>query len=251
MKDYHEMAARVLQRRDEYVEARRKRNKRMVPLVGCVCLAALVGVGSWQAGVLPSAGSGVDGGVTGMQLDGDPYCYAEQGGITDQSEEMQNGEVDPEAVVGYEDAPAQGPYLEDMDVSPALSDVWGGSYLDGTGHIVALLTEDTPANRALVFQEHPEWREDQVRFQTAAHSLAYLTELQENITQGMIDGKLPFVTVSSLMEAENKLRLTVTSQNAGDLALLRAFDKTGTALDIQISVYVETEPDPPVVLPLS
>ena len=49
MMDYHEMAARVLQRRDDYVTQQKRRRKRAVPALAGLFLVALVGVGFWQA----------------------------------------------------------------------------------------------------------------------------------------------------------------------------------------------------------
>ena len=52
MKDYREMAKDVLERRDLYLAERRRKMKKYISLVSCICLAALLGVGAWQLGGL-------------------------------------------------------------------------------------------------------------------------------------------------------------------------------------------------------
>ncbi len=247
MMDYHEMAARVLQRRDDYVTQQKRRRKRAVPALAGLCLVALVGVGIWQADP-----SGPDRGGTDATMDGAPSQYSSQRDTLSTHVE----EVDPQGEVGEQDpaslpshtrdVPAQEPCLETQRIPASLKDLWGGIYWEA-GHTVVLLTQDTPENRALVLRERPDLDAASVVFQTADHSLAYLTELQDRISQSMMDRKLPFVTTASLMEAENLIRVTVTTKDETKLKQLQDLDPTGTALDIQSAqasydlAYWETE----------
>lgn len=48
MKDYREMAKRVLSRRDAYVAERKKRMKKIVSIGSCFCLMLLLGIGIWH-----------------------------------------------------------------------------------------------------------------------------------------------------------------------------------------------------------
>lgn len=237
MMDYHEMAARVLQRRDEYRAEKKRRRRRAVPLLASLCLAVLVGVGVWQ-----TAPGIQDGGGNNATMDGSPRQSGGKDGLPHSYVEDSSGprgetgvaaEQDPASLPAHAgDVPAQEPYQETRPIPSSLEDLWGGSYWEG-GHTVVLLTRDTPETRALVLREHPELDASSVVFQPAAHSLAYLTALQDRISEGMREGKLPFLTTSSLVEAENLIRVTVTTQDGQKLQQLRAFDPTGTALDIQ------------------
>ncbi len=55
MKSCHEMADRLLKRREQYEAEKRNRRKTLVQAITpicCVCLVALLGVGAWQGGLL-------------------------------------------------------------------------------------------------------------------------------------------------------------------------------------------------------
>ncbi len=54
MKNYNEMAASVLRRRDEYVADKKMQAKRITAVASCFCLCALLGIGVWQSGVFNS-----------------------------------------------------------------------------------------------------------------------------------------------------------------------------------------------------
>ncbi len=248
MMDYYEMAARVLQRRDDYVAQQKRRRRRAVPPLAVLCLVTLVGV--WQTAPIDLD----SGGTTDATMDGNPSQYSSPVAppptyveTPDAQADVGTPEQDPASLpIHNGDAPAQEPYLETQRIPANLQALWGGCYWEG-GHTVVLITQDTPENRALVLRERPDLDADTVVFQPAAHSLAYLTDLQDRITEGMVDGKLPYVSTSSLMEAENLLRVTVTTQDENRLHQLRRLDPTGTALDIQYAQanhdlgYVETE----------
>ena len=46
MKNYNEMAESVLKRRDKYIVERREQMKKVTSILSCVCLVALLGIGT-------------------------------------------------------------------------------------------------------------------------------------------------------------------------------------------------------------
>lgn len=169
---------------------------------------------------------------------GKPVSLAEPGGAVQVraigfEEAVPPGSVgDNAASPAAPDAPVQENPIGLGEGQIFYTDVWGGSYLDQDGNMVVLLTQDTPENREAVFQRNPAFLEEQVRFQTADYTLEYLTQVQEDISAAMAAGDLPFVTVSALREAENRIQVTVTSQAEEDLARVRAFDSQGGAIQL-------------------
>ena len=64
--------------------------------------------------------------------------------------------------------------------------------------------------------------------------LDYVNQLQERVSQAMIDHELPFVVVSSVYEQPYpRLHLLVTSREEEDLEKLRAFDTLGGVMEIE------------------
>lgn len=310
MRDYREVARRVLERRDHYVKEQKTRRKRTAAAAGCLSLAVVVGIMAWAGpgpqpeGVLldaplqsvqdfaldqePGTQTGTEGPdqssaapAPGNPADAEKPAVAEKpaGRETPKApvsrpapkQEAEN-QTQPSArkegrvsagkpvslaepggavqvrAIGFGDAflpggdAAAGPAVPDAPVQENpiglgegqifYTDVWGGSYLDQDGNMVVLLTQDTPENREAVFQRNPAFLEEQVRFQTADYTLEYLTQVQEDISAAMAAGDLPFVTVSVLREAENRIQVTVTSQEEEDLARVRAFDPQGGAIQL-------------------
>jgi hypothetical protein len=115
----------------------------------------------------------------------------------------------------------------------ALNTVWGGSYMDENGHWVVWLTENTKENQQKVFAQNPDLPESTTTFKTADYSLAYLTELLADISEGMGDGKFPYVTTAALMEQDNRVAVTLTTNDADKVALIQRFDTIGGAIEIQ------------------
>lgn len=52
MKNYEEMAASVLERRDRYAADRKKKIRKTASVVSCFCFVAVLGTGTWYAGFL-------------------------------------------------------------------------------------------------------------------------------------------------------------------------------------------------------
>lgn len=307
MRDYREVARRVLERRDHYVKEQKTRQKRTAAAAGCVSLAVVVGIMAWAGPGPQQEGALLDAPllVQDFALDQERGTQTEAG-IPDQSSPAPGKPADAERAADAEKpavretpkAPASRPAPKkeagkqpqtkpsvqrearvsagapvalgapqvcaaglgedlltgsggDVAASPVTpdapvqenpiglgegqifyTDVWGGSYLDQDGNMVVLLTQDTPENREAVFQRNPAFLEDQVRFQTADYTLEYLTQVQEDISAAMVAGELPFVAVSALREAENRVQVTVTSQEEEDLARVRAFDPQGGAIQV-------------------
>jgi hypothetical protein len=115
----------------------------------------------------------------------------------------------------------------------ALDAVWGGSYMDENGHWVVWLTENTKENQQKVFEQNPDLQKSTTTFKTANYSLAYLTQLMADISEGMGDGKLPYVTSAALMEQDNRVAVWMTVDDADTVALIQRFDTIGGAIEIQ------------------
>lgn len=266
MKDYREMAEDVLKRRDAYVAERKKRMRKTVSAVSCVCLAALLGIGGWYGSRgLAGPGEELDGGG----LDGDPQGYSvgvsDPEKMSDSQTEQGSGEMDPLAALAQRriteagarasgekdsvqrgaaeteartsceaDAPAVDSPVSEGNLK-AYEAVWGGSYVDSEGRTVVLLTEDTEENRQEVFERNPDLLESSTVFQKAEYSLKYLTKLQEAISEMMADKELPFVTESALLEDANCIRVTMTTDSQEELERLMAVDSLGGAIVVEYS----------------
>ncbi len=225
MKDYHEMAESVLARRDRYAAAQKRKRQRWAAAAACLSLAALAGVGIWGMDMTRQN----DGGIGVEQSDDRDGAHYELFGTEaapDGAEEQ--GEVDPAADAPVQDGAESGALKGD-----SFDTVWGGSYLDESGRWVVWLTENTSENQTAVFEQNPELLESSTVFRTADYSLAYLTALLETISDGMRDGKLPFVSSAAVMESRNRVEVTVSTEDEAQLALLRRFDTLGGALELR------------------
>lgn len=120
----------------------------------------------------------------------------------------------------------------DTGALTAYDEVWGGCYMDQNGCWVVLLTEDTPENRQMVLTLNPTLREDNIIFQTAAYSKAYLTYLMTEISNAMCAGKLPLVTTAALREDKNCVEVTMISDDPWSVDKILAFDTAGGAIEI-------------------
>ena len=139
-----------------------------------------------------------------------------------------------------QDMPVSGDPSETGALTPYEA-VWGGSFLDENGHWVVWLTENTPENQRKVFERNPNLSEATTTFRTADFSLAYLTGLLADISKGMGDGKLPFVSTAALMEQSNRVEVRMTNDDADKAALLLAYDSIGGAIEIKYSVGERVE----------
>lgn len=120
------------------------------------------------------------------------------------------------------------------------SKFFGGSYTDTNGKFVIVLTEDTPTNRTAICKELGR-SENNTTFVTGTYTLEYLTELQANISNAMVNKELPFVISSSLCETTNNIIISVTTTNEAELAKLYDFDTIGGAIKVEFSTGVGTE----------
>lgn len=76
---------------------------------------------------------------------------------------------------------------------------------------------------------------DESTYQEASDYSAELTDLQNRITQAMINKELPFVTSCGIYENPDRVKTVVNTEDEDLLAKLRAFDTTGELLEIVYS----------------
>lgn len=111
--------------------------------------------------------------------------------------------------------------------------VWGGSYPNEAGQWVVLLTENTAENQKKVFDLNPSLTENNTIFQSAAYSLAYLTDLMERISQAIgSNGEISFVSSIGLREEKNCIQVTVITDDSENIEKILAFDTIGGAIEI-------------------
>lgn len=241
MKDYDAMAERVLKRRDEYAAEKDRKKKKAASVLSCFCLAALLGVGVWRTGIISDAAR--DAGSGGARLGGGPSGYNMQEELKKQDGRKESMPDDLREIGGT-DTPADGAlnYGTDAPVQgeagstgalTAYEAVWGGSYMDQNGCWVIWLTENTPENQKEVLDRNPDLPESSTIFKPADYSLAYLTELMAKISEGMADGELSFVTTAALREEQNRVEVTMTTDDAESVARVLAFDSAGGAIEIR------------------
>lgn len=142
-----------------------------------------------------------------------------------------------EVQASVEDVPAdgKGEYVEvnNNDImAKEVSDFYGGSYLDANGRFTIVLTEDTPENRTAVCGEFGRSM-DKTAFVTGKYTLKYLTELQEKISNGMINKELSFVVSSAVSETSNCMVVCVTTDDEAELAKLYGLDQMGGAIKVE------------------
>ena len=231
MKDYKEMADSVLRRRDEYDRKRKQTGKRIAAALSCLCLAALLGVGVWHSPTARPNRNDVES--TKM-----PMVKAEDQRGTQEDLDAGGPDSGDSSTATTVDAPVSPDHGDDGALT-AYDAVWGGSYLDESGHWVVLLTEDTPENREKVLQMNPQLGDDTI-FREATYSRAYLTELMEKVSAAMRDG-LPDVTSAALREERNRVEIDMTAENPESEAALRDLDTLGGALEFRIAGGAVTE----------
>lgn len=111
---------------------------------------------------------------------------------------------------------------------------YAGKYVDNNGNNVILLCEDNETNRKEIC-DILGITQSKTIFKTGKYSYNYLEELQEKISQLMVEKQLPFVTTSSLRDDSNNILVTVTSNNESDLEKIRSLDSIGGAIEIKFS----------------
>lgn len=111
-------------------------------------------------------------------------------------------------------------------------DYYAGKYVDKNGNNIILLCEDNNANRKEICNILGI-TESKTTFKKAKYSYKYLTELQNKISKKMIDKEFTFVTKSAVMENNNNIKVTVTSNNESEWNKIKALDTIGGAIEIQ------------------
>ena len=169
---------------------------------------------------------------------------------TSESENTQGTEVTDESLkendsTEVSDAPADnnGEYNEAVNSGDLIKDTtefFGGSYTDTNGKFVIVLTEDTPVNRAAICKELGR-SESNTTFVKGTYTLAYLTELQEKITNAMVNKEILFVVSSGVYEMTNNIVVGVTTNDETALAKLYALDAIGGAIKVEFSEGTGTE----------
>lgn len=271
MKDYREMADNVLRRRDAYRIKRRKNIRIAVSVLSCFCVMAVLGLGGWRSGIL--TGDDSEQIKTVRDVQPKDNVITETSDETKHMATAQEQEADKSAIkdasadindlnlAKSEDSGADGDGAIESDNNntaeptgtettidvpvsdipgdtgalTAYDEVWGGCYMDQNGCWVVWLTEDTPENRQMVLILNPSLREDNIIFQTAAYSKAYLTYLMTEISDAMCAGKLPLVTTAALMEDKNCVEVTMISDDPYSVDKVLAFDSVGGAIEILYS----------------
>lgn len=271
MKDYREMADNVLRRRDAYRIKRRKNIRIAVSVLSCFCVMAVLGLGGWRSGILTGDDSEQIKTVRDVQPKDNVITEtsdetkhmataqeqeADKSAIKDASADINdlnlaksedsgadgdgaiesdnNNTAEPTGTETTIDAPVSD-IPGDTGALTAYDEVWGGCYMDQNGCWVVWLTEDTPENRQMVLILNPSLREDNIIFQTAAYSKAYLTYLMTEISDAMCAGKLPLVTTAALMEDKNCVEVTMISDDPYSVDKVLAFDSVGGAIEILYS----------------
>lgn len=126
------------------------------------------------------------------------------------------------------------------DLTKDTSEFFCGSYTDANGKFVIVLTEDTSANRAAICKELGR-NESNTTFVKGTYTLEYLTELQEKITQGMINKEFPFVVTSGVYETTNNIVIRVTTNNEEELKKVYALDTIGGAIQVEYGTGAENK----------
>lgn len=120
------------------------------------------------------------------------------------------------------------------DENAKYPDFYAGKYADNNGNNVILLCENNETNRKAICSILGI-SEKETTFETAKYSYNYLTKLQNEISQKMIDKEFTFVTSSAVMEDSNNIKVTVSSNNKSDLNKIKALDTIGGAIDIELN----------------
>lgn len=119
---------------------------------------------------------------------------------------------------------------------------YAGKYVDDNGNNVVLLCENNIANRKDICNKLGI-AESKTIFKVAKYSYNYLTELQNKISQKMIEKEVTFVTSSAVMEDTNNIKVIVTSNNENDLNKIKVLDTIGGAIYIEYNINAGTKQD--------
>ena len=101
-------------------------------------------------------------------------------------------------------------------------ETYGGRYVDNNGNNVVWICEDSTTNRKEI-----------CKFLGITESKTTLEELQNKISQKMINKEITCVTTFAIMDTTNNIKVTVTSNKDEDLKKLKELDTIGGAIEIQ------------------
>jgi len=252
MKSYDEMARSVLARRDRYAaeqEKRRKTAAKTVLAAACCCAVALLCVGLWPERT-PDGSPDLSGiairDSANVTTDGVMTQYAATEELPGSVGPKEPAQPVPEDVPM---APPDLPKVSENDVFQGVPDLdklskrggrlYGGLYVNGS-RLTVVITEDTPENRQLLCSELG-FHEDYIDFVPGRFSLTDLTALQEKITAGMVAGKFPFVVGSGVYEMENRVGITVTTEDPTLIGQVLALDTLGGAIMVEQGAALTTD----------
>lgn len=97
---------------------------------------------------------------------------------------------------------------------------------------IELIDEANEPKASSTIQDVPV---DEETYQEARDYSAELTDLQNRISEAMMNKELPFVTSSAIYENPDRLHVTVNTKDEDLIAKLQAFDITGELLEIEYS----------------
>ena len=97
--------------------------------------------------------------------------------------------------------------------------------------------EESENNRPATSSTTQDVPVDEETYQEAREYSAELTDLQNRISEAMMNKELPFVTSSAIYENPDRVHVTVNTTDEDLIAKLRAFDTTGKLLEIEYSEH--------------
>ena len=104
-----------------------------------------------------------------------------------------------------------------------------------TDNSVAEQNKQTESNEPEASRAAQDIPVDEETYQEAREYSAELTDLQNRISQAMMNKELPFVTSSAIYENPDRIHVTVNTTDEDLIAKLQAFDTTGKLLEIEYS----------------
>ena len=272
MKNYEEMAASVLERRDRYVADRKRKIWKTASVVSCFCFVAVLGTGIWYAGFLnddldTASGDIADGrnqnvgAQTGGILPGGAAIGKTEDNDTDIQKEKQEpaGDELEEGLngnsTGYPplttDAPQQSDEISETD--PLDTDA--GEYRDkpaeqNLGNTGALTEYEAvwggsymdEAGRWVVLLTENTTENQEKVFQlnptltesnTVFREATYSRSYLMDLMARLSKADLPSVVSSiGFREERNRIEVIITADDAGAVAEILAFDTIGGAIEI-------------------
>lgn len=112
-------------------------------------------------------------------------------------------------------------------------DYLGGTYVDELGELVVLLYKDSEAVRSEVESIAGS---DRIRFEKAEYSYQYLSSVIADLSEGMVNGRLPFIDSVSLDDKANRIRVNITEAKEAQLYSIADADTVsgGDVFDIYL-----------------